>query len=205
MSFLKIGKKEFEIGKKTIIMGILNVTPDSFSDGGKFFSCKNAINHAIRMEKEGADIIDIGGESTRPGADSVSLDEEYNRVIPVIEELVKWDGCDAVINLGILGRKIIQKRLTDAVLNADPDYSSEFLDSINQALSDFEEQFIEHIIDLMEKYKKPVFGVSFSSGRERIVHRVSNSPLNCIFYPTPERAVKAFSKMCEYQRFLTRY
>ena len=126
-------------------------------------------------------------------------------MLTVIEELVKWDGCDAVINLGILGRKIIQKRLTDAVLNADPGYSSEFLDSINQALSDFEEQFIEHIIKLMEKYKKPVFGVSFASGRERIVHRASNSPLNCIFYPTPERAVKAFSKMYEYQRFLTRY
>jgi dihydropteroate synthase len=89
MTLLKIGKKTFEIDKKTIIMGILNVTPDSFSDGGDFFSFKEAINHAIRMEKEGADIIDIGGESTRPGANSVSFSEEYNRVIPVIEELVK--------------------------------------------------------------------------------------------------------------------
>ena len=88
MNLLKTGKKEFEIGKKTIIIGILNITPDSFSDGGEFYSYKNAINHAKRMQKEGADIIDIGGESTRPGADSVSLDEEYNRVVPVIKELV---------------------------------------------------------------------------------------------------------------------
>jgi dihydropteroate synthase len=78
----------FDFGKKTYIMGILNVTPDSFSDGGKFLSVNTAVKHAISMEKEGADIIDIGGESTRPGSKSVSIDEELNRVIPVIEELV---------------------------------------------------------------------------------------------------------------------
>ena len=89
MRLLKIGNKNFDIGKQTIIMGTLNVTPDSFSDGGKFFSIDSAVNHAIVMEKEGADIIDIGGESTRPGAKPVSLDEEINRVIPVLEELVK--------------------------------------------------------------------------------------------------------------------
>ncbi len=83
-------KKEiFDFGKKTYIMGILNVTPDSFSDGGKYFSFEDATNQAIRMEKEGADIIDIGGESTRPGATSISAEEEKNRVIPVIEELIK--------------------------------------------------------------------------------------------------------------------
>ena len=77
----------FDFGSKTYIMGILNVTPDSFSDGGKFFSVETAVNHAIEMEKEGADIIDIGGESTRPGSKPVDIDEEINRVIPVIEEL----------------------------------------------------------------------------------------------------------------------
>jgi dihydropteroate synthase len=82
-------KDIFDFGKKTYIMGILNVTPDSFSNGGKFFSFNDAINHAIRMEKEGADIIDIGGESTRPGSTSISIEEEANRVIPVIEELIK--------------------------------------------------------------------------------------------------------------------
>ncbi len=80
--------KIFDFGNKTYIMGILNVTPDSFSDGGKFFSVETAVKHAIEIEKEGADIIDIGGESTRPGSKPVSIDEEMNRVIPVIEELI---------------------------------------------------------------------------------------------------------------------
>lgn len=71
------------------IMGILNVTPDSFSDGGKYFSIENAITHAEKLIKDGADIIDVGGESTRPGSKSVSIDEECSRVIPVIENIVK--------------------------------------------------------------------------------------------------------------------
>ena len=87
MKLLKIGNKIFELGERTIIMGILNVTPDSFSDGGRFYSLDKAIDHAIFMEKNGADIIDIGGESTRPGAENVTLEEELNRVIPVIEQL----------------------------------------------------------------------------------------------------------------------
>jgi dihydropteroate synthase len=68
-------------------MGILNVTPDSFSDGGAFFSPSQAIDHAYRLFEDGADMIDIGGESSRPGASPVSVDEERNRVIPVIKEL----------------------------------------------------------------------------------------------------------------------
>ncbi|MGH4051057.1 MAG: dihydropteroate synthase [Clostridium sp.] len=84
---MRIGSKEFEIGKRTYIMGILNVTPDSFSDGGKFNDIILAVNHAKLMVAEGADIIDIGGESTRPGHDVVSEEEEIKRVIPVIEAL----------------------------------------------------------------------------------------------------------------------
>jgi len=83
-----VKKQFFGFGKKTYIMGILNVTPDSFSDGGEFFSVERAVNHAIEMEKEGADIIDIGGESTRPGAANVHMNVEKNRVLPVIEQLV---------------------------------------------------------------------------------------------------------------------
>lgn len=71
------------------VMGILNVTPDSFSDGGDYFSLENALQHARRMVSEGAAVIDVGGESTRPGAAPVSLDEELDRVIPVIEALGK--------------------------------------------------------------------------------------------------------------------
>lgn len=76
-----------EFGKKTLIMGILNCTPDSFSDGGKWYDTQKAIDHALEMEQDGADIIDIGGESTRPGSDEVSAEEEMKRVIPVIEAL----------------------------------------------------------------------------------------------------------------------
>jgi dihydropteroate synthase len=83
-----MSKQLFNFGKKTYIMGILNITPDSFSDGIKFFKIEDATAQAIKMEKEGADIIDIGGESTRPGAVCISKDEEIRRVIPVIEELV---------------------------------------------------------------------------------------------------------------------
>jgi len=70
-------------------MGVLNITPDSFSDGGLFFNKNRAVEHALKMRDEGADIIDIGGESTRPGAENISVDEEIRRVIPVIEELAK--------------------------------------------------------------------------------------------------------------------
>ena len=69
------------------IMGIVNVTPDSFSDGGKYFSVDDAVNHALKLIDEGADLIDIGGESTRPGSDPVSLEEELRRTIPVIKNI----------------------------------------------------------------------------------------------------------------------
>ena len=68
-------------------MGILNTTPDSFSDGGRFFNIDHALQHALDMRKQGADIIDIGGESTRPGSDPVSIEDELARVIPVIKGL----------------------------------------------------------------------------------------------------------------------
>jgi dihydropteroate synthase len=98
-----LGARSLELGKRTLIMGIVNVTPDSFSDGGQFLDRDKALEHAERLLAEGADIIDIGGESTRPGAHvntsaptttksdkpSVSAEEELNRVLPVIAELKK--------------------------------------------------------------------------------------------------------------------
>jgi dihydropteroate synthase len=83
----KIGKRVFNVSRRGLIMGVLNVTPDSFSDGGNFFAPKKAIEHGLRMTAEGADIIDIGGESTRPGAEPIAADEELRRVIPVVEKL----------------------------------------------------------------------------------------------------------------------
>jgi dihydropteroate synthase len=83
----KVGDRVFNVSRQGLIMGVLNVTPDSFSDGGKFFAAEKAIEHGLRMAAEGADIIDVGGESTRPGAEPVAGEEELGRVIPVIEKL----------------------------------------------------------------------------------------------------------------------
>ncbi len=84
---MRIGSKEFDVDNHTHIMGILNVTPDSFSDGGKYMLVDNALKRAEEMIKEGADIIDVGGESTRPGYVPVSEVEQIERVIPVIEKI----------------------------------------------------------------------------------------------------------------------
>ena len=82
---MKIGNREFDVKNETYIMGILNVTPDSFSDGGKFNNLDAALPHAEEMIKEGTDIVDIGGESTRPGHIVISEEEEIARVVPIIE------------------------------------------------------------------------------------------------------------------------
>lgn len=84
---MKIGNKEFKLGKRTYIMGILNVTPDSFSDGGKFNEIEAAVKRAEELIKDGADIIDIGGESTRPNFEAVEADEEIRRVVPIIKAI----------------------------------------------------------------------------------------------------------------------
>ncbi len=86
---LKTSRREIPLGHKTKIMGILNVTPDSFSDGGLFYNQQKAIDHGLQMIAQGADIIDIGGESTRPGAAAVSAKEELKRVLPVIREITR--------------------------------------------------------------------------------------------------------------------
>lgn len=85
------GEKQLELGKKTLVMGVLNVTPDSFSDGGKYNDLSLAVEHAHKMVEDGADIIDLGGESTRPygGNKPISAEEETARVLPILERLVK--------------------------------------------------------------------------------------------------------------------
>ena len=103
----------FDYGKRTYIMGILNVTPDSFSDGGNFSNIDIAVNHAKEMIEQGADIIDLGGESTRPGHNYVDVEEEKRRIIPVIKKLkeeikvpisvdtYKADVAEAALELGV--------------------------------------------------------------------------------------------------------
>src|SRR5258706_2725707 len=83
----KLARRSLPYGERTLVMGVLNVTPDSFSDGGKFYSPERAVKHALQMIAEGADIVDIGGEATRPGSAFVSEAEELQRVIPIIKTL----------------------------------------------------------------------------------------------------------------------
>ena len=96
--------------KPYLIMGILNVTPDSFSDGGQFLKVENAFTHSIKMIEEGADIIDIGGESTKPFADPVSTDEELSRVIPVIEKI--RSEYDILISIDTTKSKVAEEAIT---------------------------------------------------------------------------------------------
>ncbi len=86
---MKIGNREFKFNRHTYVMGILNVTPDSFSDGGNYNQMERAVEHARQMIEEGADIIDVGGESTRPNYTQISDEEEIARVVPVIKALRK--------------------------------------------------------------------------------------------------------------------
>ncbi|MFZ0818711.1 MAG: dihydropteroate synthase [Candidatus Acidiferrales bacterium] len=84
---LRLPSRTLVLGERTLVMGVLNVTPDSFSDGGAFFNPEIAVARALEIEKAGADILDIGGESTRPGAAAISVDEELGRVMPVLNAL----------------------------------------------------------------------------------------------------------------------
>ena len=137
----------------------------------------------------------------------VDIVGENDPTIPMttLEELLKWEGCDAVINLGILGRRIFVQRMTASVRKSDKAYPQDILDMANQMLIDFEKKYIEHVVNLMHKYEKPVFGVSLLTDEEdQTVYRVGDDDYKGLFYETPERAVKAFARMFEYQRHLSR-
>ena len=106
---MKIGNRIFDLAGHTYVMGILNVTPDSFSDGGMFIDKDVAVKRALQMIEEGADIIDIGGESTRPGFTPVSADEQIERVVPVIEEIKK--NIDSPISVDTYDAKVAKAAL----------------------------------------------------------------------------------------------
>ncbi len=102
--------KTLEAGSRTLVMGVINTTPDSFSDGGKHLGMQTAVDAAVRMFQEGADIVDVGGESTRPGSDSVDVAEELRRAIPVIKE-VKRLVPDGVISIDTRRRPVAEAAL----------------------------------------------------------------------------------------------
>jgi dihydropteroate synthase len=105
----KIGEKSFDF-KFAHTMGILNVTPDSFSDGGKYINKESAVTYAMKMIEEGVDIIDVGGESTRPGSDPLNESDELNRVIPVIEDILKRKP-DSIISIDTTKVKVAKEAL----------------------------------------------------------------------------------------------
>ncbi|WP_035794318.1 dihydropteroate synthase [Clostridium algidicarnis] len=108
---IKFLDKNIKLGERTYIMGILNVTPDSFSDGGDFIDIHNAVNHAKEMIELGVDIIDVGGESSRPGHKSITKEEELKRVIPVIKRLSAET--DAIISLDTIRSEVAEEAIKE--------------------------------------------------------------------------------------------
>lgn len=106
---MKIGNKILDLNSKTYIMGILNITPDSFSDGGEYNSLEKALEKAKKMVEDGVDIIDLGGESTRPGANYVSEDEEIKRIIPIIKAIKKE--LDVIISIDTYKAKTAEEAI----------------------------------------------------------------------------------------------
>jgi acyl-CoA synthetase (NDP forming) len=141
-------------------------------------------------------------------ANPVDLVGERDTSVPlaVMEALLAWDGCDAVINLGILGRRIFLERLANSVKQADPAYTPQVLDDTVNAFADFETLYINRIVALMTQYHKPVYGVSLlTDEQDSTVYRVVGHDLKAVFYETPERAVKTAARMVEYFRYRSRH
>lgn len=139
-------------------------------------------------------------------ANPIDLVGENDLSIPLttMEALMKWDGCDAIINLGIVGRKHLVSRMAGSVRMADPTCPKDFLEKVNQALVEFEEKYIRHIVTLMSTYQKPVLGVSMLKDENDLtVNQVKGFRYKGLFFPTPEQAVISLAKMYEYQRFLS--
>ncbi len=134
-------------------------------------------------------------------ANPVDLVGEHDPSLPitVVEELLKWDGCDAVINLGIHGFRILTAQMFDSIEKCDPAYPKEFIDTLRQQIMNAEDHYIERMAQLMEKYQKPVVGVSLlSDEHSKTVYQIPDCQYNSVFFLTPERAVKSLAKMWRY-------
>lgn len=130
----KCRDKELEIGSRTYIMGVLNVTPDSFYDGGKYNNLDRALAHAEKMIEDGADIIDIGGESTRPGSVGISVDEECKRVIPVIKEIKR--NFDCIISIDTTKSEVAREALSEGASIVNDISGLRFDNSIAKVVSE---------------------------------------------------------------------
>lgn len=143
------------LGQKTLVMGILNVTPDSFSDGGLYFDLDKAVNRAEEMIKGRADIIDVGGESTRPGSSPIYLEEELRRTIPVIGEIRKRFGASIIISIDTFKAKVASEALRAGA-------------SMVNSLGGF--KFDEKLAEVIVKYKCPII-LYHIKGRPRTMQK----------------------------------
>ncbi|MGD8833594.1 MAG: acetate--CoA ligase family protein [Desulfobacteraceae bacterium] len=135
----------------------------------------------------------------------VDLVGEQDLELPmkVLDALVSWSGCDAVINLGILGRRIFLERLGKAALASDPDLDQNDFDRLRKMLNQFEQNYVKHIVTLMEIHRKPIIGVHLiTETMGQTLYRIDGSKYKGVFYETPERAIYALSKLLAYQQFI---
>lgn len=163
---IECGKYRIHYNERTQIMGILNVTPDSFSDGGSYIDIDRAISHAKEMVKNGADIIDIGGESTRPGYQRISDQEEIERVVPVIERLSKEIGVPISIDTykaevakyaveagATIINDIWGAKAQPEIAKVAADYNVPIILMHNRKDHDYDQIIPDMIVDLMESVK----------------------------------------------------
>ncbi|MDZ7623982.1 MAG: dihydropteroate synthase [Ignavibacteriaceae bacterium] len=136
----KIGKRKFDF-KLAYVMGIVNVTPDSFSDGGRFIDKDKAVSYALEMIENGVDIIDIGGESTRPGSEPVGESEELRRVIPVITEILKQKP-DAILSIDTTKAKVAKEALKSGAVIVNDISGGTFEPDIFDVVSEFDAAMI---------------------------------------------------------------
>lgn len=200
---IKCGKYELNIGTRTYIMGILNVTPDSFSDGGDYTQIDEAIRHAKDMVDQGADIIDIGGESTRPGSIEVDAAEELRRVLPIVKRLAKE--IDVPISVDTYKAEVAERVLEAGAhiindvwgLQRDPDiasvvakYDAVVVAMHNQNGNEYKKDIIEEICDF---FKRSI-DIALKAGvkKENIILDPGIG-----FGKTPEQNMVVMSRLCE--------
>lgn len=200
---IKCGEYELNLGTRTFVMGILNVTPDSFSDGGDYTQIDKAIKHAKDMVIEGADIIDIGGESTRPGSSEVDAVEELKRVLPIVKSLVKE--IEAPISVDTYKAEVAEQVLKAGAhiindvwgLQRDPDiagvvakYDVPIVAMHNQNGTEYKKDIIEEICDFF----KTSIDIALKSGikKENIILDPGIG-----FGKTPEQNIIVMSRLGE--------
>ncbi len=138
-------------------------------------------------------------------ANPIDLVGESDPELPlkVMDMLLNWDGCDCVIQLGILGRKGMVFQLSKAALEVNPDVTPDDINIIKQALQDYESSYVKYIAELVDKYKKPIVGVSLTSdGSDKTLYEIDGCKYKSVFFPTPERAVNVLAKMAGYESWL---